>query len=73
MMTVDELIKNLQNFRMVNLDGGKAEIMLKYDSDICLEFGRADKAGGEPGHEYLIFCPNEKGKRIGIRDVGIKH
>lgn len=72
MMTVKELIKNLKNFALVTPNGLDAEVMLQYDGDVCIEFGRADHAGGTPGQNFLIFKPAIKGKRIGIRDVGIR-
>lgn len=73
MMTVKELIKNLQNFALVTPNGLDAEVMLQYDGDVCMEFGKADHAGGVPGNNFLIFKPAQKGRRIGIKDVGIKH
>lgn len=67
---VKELVKHLQNFMLVNPHGGEHEIMLKYDGDVCIEFGRADRASGIPG-QYLVFVPLENGKKFGIRDVKI--
>lgn len=68
-MNVNELIVRLNAFSAQSPENGLAEVILNYDGNICMEFGRADDLRGIVGEHCLAFFPNLNGKRIIIREM----
>lgn len=71
-MNVSELINNLAAFAAQSPENAHAEVMLKFDGDICFEIGRADDCRAMGGVHFLVLVPDERGKRIGIREMKIQ-
>lgn len=68
-MNAQEFLNNLAAYIAKSPENAHAEIMLRFDGDVCIEFGKADDCRGLPGQHYLVFVPNFQGVRFGVREL----
>lgn len=68
-MNVRTLLAHLQAYTAENPANEASEVYLRYDGDVIMEFGRADKAAGVDGSSLLVFSPAQNGNRLTLKQA----